>query len=228
MVNLYQYALIADAVYARWDEGNSSSAALYNSDWKCPPNMKVDEKSIWKLGNPFSSGFQGRVFLNTKGDAVIAFKGTKPSMTSDLAADAKLAMGFMPTQAKDALKHTVDWMTHLKGYTITLVGHSLGGALAQVVGSRTKLRFVTFNAPGMLKQAHGLSSSQSIQIAKVKEKEDKYGINYRTSGALALIAANGIHIGPVVVLELTSSGHSITNFVEYLKLNKEGRLTPLA
>jgi hypothetical protein len=227
MVTLYGYSLIADAVYARWDEGNASQATLYNQNWKCPPAMKVDEKSIWALGNPFSSGFQGRVFLGPSGDAVIAFKGTKPYMGSDLAADARLAMGFVPTQAKDALKHTVDWAHRLKGLRITLVGHSLGGALAQVVGSRTGLRFVTFNAPGMLRQTHGLSRSQSVDIARVKEKEQELGINYRTAGSFAPIAALGIHIGRVVILELTGTGHGIGNFVEYLRQHKDGRATPL-
>jgi hypothetical protein len=229
VARLSDYALIADAVYARWDEGNESQSILYNAGWKCPPEMKVDEKSIWALGNPFSSGFQGRVFLDPSGrEAMIAYKGTKPYMTSDLTADAKLAMGFVPTQAKDALKHTVDWSNRLKGRKISLVGHSLGGALAQVVGSRAKMRFVTFNAPGMLKQTHGLSSSQTIEISKAKERDEGLGVNYRTAGAFAPIAALGVHIGKVVVLELTSAGHGIGNFVEYFKRHKDGKKEPFA
>lgn len=229
MARLYDCSLIADAVYSRWDEGNESQAILYNSGWKCPPEMKVDEKSVWALGNPFSSGFQGRVFLDPGGrEAVIAYKGTKPYMGSDLAADAKLAMGFVPTQAKDAMKHTQDWAGRLKGRKITLVGHSLGGALAQVVGSRLRMRFVTFNAPGMLKQTHGLSTSQTVEIANVKEKEQGLGVNYRTTGAFAPIAGLGVHIGKVVILELTSSGHGIGNFVQYLKSHKDGQRDPFA
>jgi hypothetical protein len=153
---------------------------------------------------------------------VIAFKGTRPTQTSDLVADLKLAMGFMPTQAKDALKATVDWLGPLKGTTVTLTGHSLGGALAQVVGLQTGLDFVTFNAPGMKNQSQGLASSQTAGKAGGKGR----GLNLRTGGSFAPIAALGVHIGEVEVFELADPGHSITIFVEYLRAGKDGKRVP--
>jgi hypothetical protein len=124
-------------------------------------------------------------------------------------------MGYVPRQAKDALKHTVDWQQALGGIKTTLAGHSLGGALAQVVGSKTGLRFVTFNAPGMLRQTHGLSCTQNGLTAALSSKYESLGLNFRSGGAFAPIAALGLHIGKIEVLELADSGHSISTFIDY-------------
>jgi hypothetical protein len=217
MATLYELALIADAVYGTADNGNDSQKEIATLGWTCPASMQVNDASVFSGGALMSSGFQGRAFLSkdTK-EAVIAYKGTKPSQVSDLTADIKLAMGFVPTQAKDALKATVDWTKQLGGKKFTITGHSLGGALAQVVGLQTGINFVTFNAPGMKNQSKGLASSQTGGDAKGGQ-----GLNLRTGGSFAPIAALGEHIGKVEVLADADSGHSITIFVKYLKSNSK-------
>jgi Lipase (class 3) len=222
MANLLELAWIADAVYGQAEGGNDSQKELTKTGWTCPAAMQVNDASVFSGGSLTTSGFQGRVFQNKDGnEAIIAYKGTKPSQVSDLVADMKLAMGFVPTQAKDALKATVDWMKQLGKKKFLIVGHSLGGALAQVVGLQTGVNFVTFNAPGMQNQSKGLSSSQS-STGKPGE-----GLNLRTGGSFAPIAALGTHIGKVEILEKAGAGHSITLFVDYLKQNsKEGGRVP--
>lgn len=224
MPTLFEYALIADAVYGNADKDNPSQAELGKMGWKCPPELAVYDASVFKGGSLWSSGFQGRAFVSGDGQfAVIAYKGTRPTQTSDLVADLKLAMGFVPTQAKDALKSTVDWQGHLKGRNVSLTGHSLGGALAQVVGLQTGLPFVTFNAPGMKNQSQGLASSQT---AGKSGKGKVEGLNLRTGGSFAPIAGLGVHIGTVEKFELADSGHSVTIFVEYLRKGKDGKRVP--
>jgi len=216
MATLLDLALIADAVYGQSEGGNDSQKELAKLGWTCPAAMQVNDASVFKGGSLTSSGFQGRVFVSPDSkEAVIAYKGTKPSQASDLVADMKLAMGFIPTQAKDALKATVDWTKQLGNKNFLITGHSLGGALAQVVGLQTGINFVTFNAPGMQNQSKGLSSSQSSTGKPGK------GLNLRTGGSFAPIAALGKHIGEVEIFEDANSGHSITIFVDYLKQNSK-------
>lgn len=222
MATLLELALIADAVYGQAEGGNDSQKELSKNGWTCPSAMQVNDSSVFSGGSLTSSGFQGRVFQSKDGkEAVIAYKGTKPSQVSDLVADMKLAMGFVPTQAKDALKATVDWTKQLGNKKFTIAGHSLGGALAQVVGLQTGINFVTFNAPGMQNQSKGLSSSQSSTGKPGK------GLNLRTGGSFAPIAALGKHIGEVEIFEDANSGHSITIFVDYLTQNgTKGKRVP--
>jgi hypothetical protein len=222
MATLLELALIADAVYGQAEGGNDSQKELAKNGWTCPSAMQVNDSSVFSGGSLTSSGFQGRVFLSKDGkEAVVAYKGTKPSQVSDLVADMKLAMGFVPTQAKDALKATVDWTKQLGSKKFLITGHSLGGALAQVVGLQTGINFVTWNAPGMQNQSKGLSSSQSSTGKPGK------GLNLRTGGSFAPIAALGTHIGEVEIFEDANSGHSITIFVDYFKQNgKKGARVP--
>ena len=65
---------------------------------------------------------------------------------------------------RDTIAAFLEWVqNNVPGTTITLTGHSLGGAIAQVVGQATGLTTVVFNAPGAAQVYGGLSSSlQSI------------------------------------------------------------------
>ena len=112
-------------------------------------------KTFRPSGKTIGDAFQGALFV--RGDeAVIAFKGT--SQKRDFIADAKLAVGMNTYQYSDACEFVDENVGPLK--TAYLVGHSLGGAIAQIVANRRGLRFVTFNAPGV-----GLASRNLDQMA---------------------------------------------------------------
>lgn len=98
---------------------------------------------------PSSSGlsqsFQGAAF-GSGAEIVFAFKGT--NCGRDAIADVKLGIGMNTGQYSDAMD-LVRSVTVTPGSRVSLCGHSLGGAIAQIVGNRLRLPFVTFNAPGV-------------------------------------------------------------------------------
>lgn len=213
MVRLMEYALIADKVY---EPSTAGEPALRG--WGCPRGYAVDDASVFSGGAFFSSGLQMRAFRKDKGgDIVIAFKGTRPSQASDLLADLRLALEGVPRQAVDAMKHTSEWKSSFKGARVTLTGHSLGGAIAQVVGIVTDLRFVTFNAPGMWTNAVGLCSFPKLLNTTSR------GMNFIKWGDP--IGNFGKHIGDTT--RVRSVGHGMTGFVEFIKGYTGRDLDPL-
>ena len=95
----------------------------------------------WREGD----GFQGAIF-KFEGGFICSFAGTDDAQ--DVVADAKLFLGMNTSQYSNA-KDFLQKSDIPAGSQIILAGHSLGGAIAQVIGNRLKLPFVTFNAPGV-------------------------------------------------------------------------------
>jgi hypothetical protein len=92
-------------------------------------------------------------FYTSSPDHVVAFRGTNLSllrplaMIQDLTADLVLGAGANTAYYEAAETFVREKMG--RGKALILCGHSLGGAIAQVLGKRLGLRFVTFNAPGV-------------------------------------------------------------------------------
>ncbi|MEO0912703.1 MAG: hypothetical protein AAFY59_06920 [Pseudomonadota bacterium] len=203
MTSIYEYALMADAVYSDDPVVEGWTTAHFRSG----------------LG----SGLQAATFTlgNTK---VVAFKGTTPSQTSDLVADLKIGTGMNSSYFWDAEAY-VEKFASEAGVVVT--GHSLGGGIAQVVGNRRRLPFVSFNAPGV-----GLIASRNVlsanpvmtavrvvgstvsavrhplqMVRDVKAAFHKsLGVNFRLSGDL--ISEIGLHYGKIVTL--AASGDPLT------------------
>ena len=128
MAKIMTYAQMADAVYA--------------DDPQVDGWGRIGFK---RSGTGLTDAFQGAAFR--KGNEVaFAFKGT--SNARDLVADAKLAIGMNTAQYSGA-ETFVKSVLIPRGCQVVVTGHSLGGAIAQVVGNRQRLAFVTFNAPGV-------------------------------------------------------------------------------
>ena len=203
-----EYAKIANEVY---EPSRGSACSL--DGWDCLPGLAVDDASVFSGGSLLSSGLQARVFRKSStGEHVIAYKG------SDLVADLRIVCEGIPRQAYDAMRMTEAWRRTLSGKKVTLVGHSLGGGIAQIVGISQDIRFVTFNAPGMWTNAVGLCNFRRLSNTLAR------GINLIKWGDP--VGNFGKHIGDTI--RVRSMGHSMVGFIEFLSSYAGKDQDPLA
>jgi hypothetical protein len=142
----------------------------------------------WTEGHWYGTGFQGGIYTR-ENEVVVAFKGTaatSDTALNDLGADFRLAMGFIPNQADSGNRLAQAAVGMARGRPVSIVGHSLGGALAQVVGTWRSLPFVTFNAPGMRGQlnfARGNVFAPGHMVRSwLSSTDEASGINFRIDG----------------------------------------------
>jgi pimeloyl-ACP methyl ester carboxylesterase len=137
MLTVLEAAKMAEAVY-------DSTPKI--DGWTC---INPRQGGIW-------NGFQAATFVKN-GIHVLAFRGTNYSRTgilrdikgglaSDAAADLKLGVGMNSSYFADGDDYAFAYQHMPQVY---VCGHSLGGAIAQVVANRCGFKFVTFNAPGV-------------------------------------------------------------------------------
>lgn len=98
-----------------------------------------------------SNGFAAAVFQNTQtGQYVITFRGTEPS-GKDILTDLSMGIGQFPEQfvnASDFIDNAINTYGINESNTI-IVGHSLGGSLAEYGGMKTGFQTYTYNAYGI-------------------------------------------------------------------------------
>jgi len=140
-----------------------------------------------------SNGFIGCAFVaEDDSHIVIAYSGTNLKNFGDLTADLKIGLNQIPNQINNAktIYHQVKDMSN--GRPIFIVGHSLGGALAQIIGALKRVPFITFNAPGMRTQleTQGTAFKGTARVTK--------GLNYRMENDA--VSKSGTHIGEVGTL----------------------------
>jgi hypothetical protein len=130
------------------------------------------------LGN----GFQGVVHEGDD-EAIVAFSGTMGNLwtapISQNTANLRIGVNIIPNMAGSAKALVKAAAETAK--PVSIVGHSLGGALAQVVGVWMGIPFISFNGPGM---ATHLRMS-AINVIKPRQMR-------RTLKARPLAQANGI------------------------------------
>jgi hypothetical protein len=126
----------------------------YEGAADAPPTLGLHGWSVqkWEFGTWYGNGFQGGVFASDA-EVVVGISGTKGGPTtapiSQNLANAKIGLNCIPTMA-DAAYFMVRWAQKLAaGRPVSIVGHSLGGGLAQVVGNWAGCPFVSVNGPGM-------------------------------------------------------------------------------
>lgn len=125
------------------------SGAVYGSPPTAPEGWTMGAVSppggIWH-------NLQAAIYEKQGGGTAVAFRGTNLSSANlygsaqDLHADITLGVG----QNIARYAAAEDFMRQVRGRAnLVVCGHSLGGAIAQVVGNRLRLRIATFNAPGV-------------------------------------------------------------------------------
>lgn len=214
------------------------SNAVYDDD----PQVEGWTRAAFKRsGSGLNDAFQGAAF--TRGtERVFACKGTSSGM--DVIADLKLGTGMNTSQFAEAQDFVQRTGTGAAGL-VTVCGHSLGGAIAQVVGNRERMRFATFNAPGVALISRNLGEvaqtvatrSALLRIAGAavsvlrhpfQAAEDVGSMFYRVSGVnfrlgIDVVSRWGVHYGQVVDVPYAGGGanpldhHSMDNFVTVLE-----------
>ncbi len=216
MVKAIEYARLANEVYEPHTKAVDQQEL---PGWHRVKGMYKDDTSVFQGGALTSSGLQGRAFFHPRGDLVIAFKGTKITMASDLVADIKIAAYMVPTQATEAVRLVKNWKARYPKWRVSLAGHSLGGAICQIAGLATDTKFVTFGAPGMHHNAIGLCAFKKLW------NTSKAGVNYANVGDMI---SWGHHIGRTEWCYVGVATHRITKWITYLECNDFGEQDPLA
>jgi hypothetical protein len=180
------------------------------------------QAQTWKLQGNYGEdgqGFVGCVFVaNDESHTVVAYAGTNPASKEDLKADLKIVMGWTPNQTKSATD-VFERANQTKKGTLYLVGHSLGGALAQYVGAKKLAQFVTFNAPGMRRILENEGKVYKDTWTRAR------GVNYRmTNDEVSKWPDRSLkqHLGEVRTLDPGGTvdifrAHSMTTVVNYIQ-----------
>lgn len=162
-----QYLKISEAVYGIQPNADYSDVIDRTIWQQLSVNVMFGDGSVLNTakdanGNDYystNSGMQAAAYKNVNtGEIVIAYRGTELN-ADDLWQDIMIATGLAPSdQFADADKFYQAVQTQY-GSNITITGHSLGGGLAQMIGSKYGNTTYTYNAPGLNAYA-GLNTNQ--------------------------------------------------------------------
>ena len=199
--------------------------------------------SGWSTGTTYydrNSGLRTATF--SKGNmTVLSFRGTDDP--SDLVEDVQLTLGM-----NTAMYPVGEAIAARTSGNVILTGHSLGGAVAQTVGNRRRLPFVTFNSPGValiasrnigsanfdmfLGRLAGGALSAGLDPAQAgRDLRSLFhvssGVNYRLNNDV--VSATGVHYGQVNSLPSGTlnpvTAHGIATMIGVLGRVAAGKLS---
>ena len=173
---------------------------------------------------------------------VIVFRGTAQGM--DVGADLRLGTGMNTSYFSDGEDYAAS--AARPGESVYVCGHSLGGAIAQVVANRQGYKMVTFNAPGVavfasrnfnrsvtpwmqaIRMGGALVSTVTNPMQTWRDVRSTFhtvrGLNIRLS--YDAVSSIGVHYGEVVTLEgptmNPATAHGIATVNEVLATNPLG------
>lgn len=184
---------------------------VYNDDGASYGNW---QRQKWHADK--ASGFFGAIFQDrAKGDVVVACRGTELTDVGDLGADVNIAKRKMPMSQVVAAIELWSLVATMSGVKRTFVtGHSLGGALAQIVSCAGRAPCITFNAPGM-KDHMGHYLSHTTGQGEIPTDFVNGSVhNYRLKDDF-VSSLTGKHLGKVTTLD--AQGGSPETFFQKLK-----------
>lgn len=188
-----------------------------NDNNKLPHHLVCDDYTNESLGFTAATysnqHFKIVVFRGTKnvfdgiadvGLALSGIFGDKKPDSDVLEIATGLTTGVLDMKVKQAQQYYTKSKEN-ESRTIIIVGHSLGGFFAQVVGYTSGEETHTFNAPGAAKY---------IEKKKLKQAAD---INITNHLSMDVVSNFGKHVGRDTTYN--NSGHSIDDFCKFLQEN---------
>jgi putative lipase involved disintegration of autophagic bodies len=230
MATLLELARMSDAVYTQ------------------QPQLAGWVRTGFQASSGALDGFQAAIFTRG-GEVVVVFRGTAQAM--DGIADLKLGTGMNSTyfDAGDQIAAAYQGQAN-----VTVTGHSLGGAIAQVVANRGGFVMATFNAPGVgviasrnigqsnpamnvVRTAGMLASSVRHPVQAMRDVTNAFrqvrGVNLCLEGDA--VSRIGNHYGRVLRIHGTSTNplteHRITTLISVLERPENAALanrTPMS
>jgi hypothetical protein len=205
MATLGTYLFLADVAYQPKREGRPDAVG----GWRTQK---------WEWATWYGDGFQGGVFAATNkddaGEVIVAFSGTKGGPTSapvsQNTANLRIGLHVIPNMAGSA-HAMVRWaQEHYPQARLSIVGHSLGGGLAQVVGNWTGVPFISFNGPGMtshlkLSAFNVFKPKQMVRSIRSEATGRSHGISFAVRHDL--IGNYGKHVGDFIRLDHDGTVH---------------------
>ncbi|SMB25560.1 protein of unknown function [Sterolibacterium denitrificans] len=161
-----------------------------------------DRLDIPVKDNP--AGYDGAAFYNPlTNEVVVVSRGTEPPPgDGDWTANAQM----LARKAPDQYQHAQDFLAQVSARyqdaNFTLTGHSLGGALTQLLAAETGLKAVTFNAYGAAELVADLNARYNLNIDANGTHENI--TNHRTQFDAVSTVPGTTHLGEVQV-HLTTS-----------------------
>ncbi|MDB5400353.1 MAG: hypothetical protein QOF70_7683 [Acetobacteraceae bacterium] len=197
MADISDYLSLAEIAYTR-----RGSETPRISGWTAMDR----EYATWS-GN----GFQGVIFEGQE-EVIVALAGTMGGVTtapiSQNSANLRIGLHIIPNMAgsgKQLVKSALGF-----GKPVSIVGHSLGGALAQVIGAWTGRPFISFNGPGMARHLR-LSAVNIFKPRQMRRSinalgsDEVVGVCFNVRGDF--VGGFGSHIGTLVELNAVATAN---------------------
>ncbi len=176
-----------DAAAAIYKNENFGEFVLVEGRYD-PKNAAVGEEG-YSIGLYMHKAIKGLHIISARGSA----KGkTTKDWTDD---DVSIGMGRTPDRYAEALNFTQYLQFTNSKAEYIIVGHSLGGHIAQMVGVVCNLPFVTFNAPP------ALGSWTGVLPNGLDPRNFKQGLNFRVNYD-PVSKTSGTHVGPLLTMKL--------------------------
>lgn len=180
------------------------------------------------------NGFRATAFKNDSGKKVLVYAGTdlNKEILKDFLEDVKMSQKIIPNQANDAFNayenFKNNFLNRYSSNSITIVGYSLGGSLAQIICNETGAEGVTFEAYGVGDLVNAKHTEQIVNFGNendpifLKNIDNHLGtinVILKNNSRDSVYSENKFSIENINHLNL--SNHNLENIRDYLRFNLE-------
>ena len=205
-------------------EQNEQLKELLASIYKGNEKLRPKEYLQFTSERNEKNGFDAQAFSNKK-NIVIVYRGTD-EVKDWTKNNLKMASALLPAQKVDATEFYNKIKKDFPSQNIILTGHSLGGSLAQIIGSETGDNTVTFGAYGVknilktdkkFKNIINYGEAQDpVFVANIDNQLGKtYVINRNESNKHAIYKENKFNINYSIDKHFIKNMGDLSNAVEY-------------